>query len=819
MPEPEQTATPRMAANGEDSADSARTIADLRFLVEAGAVLSSSLDYFTTFRRLAELVVPRLADWCAIEMVVGDGSLQRLATTHSDPAKAELALRLDREYPPDPNARHGAVNVARTGKTETVNDISDEMLRSATRSDDHFRIIKGLGLCAYMCVPLVARGHILGVISLVQAESVRQFRPQDVVLVEELAARAALAMDNARLYSAAQAEIAQRRRAETARNEGEHLLATTLRSIGDAVIATDPAGIVIFMNGVAETLTGWREADAIGRHSREVFRIINEQTRLEVHSPIDHVLRDGVVVGLANHTVVVARDGREYPIEDSGAPIRDEEGRLLGVVLVFHDVTKNREQEQAVREGQEQLRQSEVRFRLLVEQSPLSIQILDPTGRTIQVNRAWEELWGVTVDALSDYNMLEDRQLEEKGILPFIRRAFAGEPVAIPRVLYDPNRTLEVRSSRPDSSRWTEAVMFPVKDESGLIREVVLIHKDVTEQVQAVRASAHLAAIVASSTDAIVSKDLDGIVTSWNPAAERIYGYTADEIIGKSKSVLMPAELPDELPSVLSRIKAGEVIHPYDTVRIRKDATRVNLSVSVSPVRDGSGAIIGASTIARDITERVQYLAEIEDLNTRLKRSIQETHHRVKNNLQVISALVEVQMDAGDATVPAAAMHRIGQHTRSLAAIHDLLTQQVKIDPNVNTISTTDAMEKLIPLLQATAGGREIRYEVDEVQLPVRAGASLALLVSEIVSNAVKHGRGTIELSLTANAESIRLEVSDQGPGFPPGFEWRSAANTGLSLIDSAGRFDFSGDVTYENRPEGGARVVVTFPVTAIQWE
>ncbi|MFN2416930.1 MAG: DUF4118 domain-containing protein, partial [Pyrinomonadaceae bacterium] len=134
-------------------------------------------------------------------------------------------------------------------------------------------------------------------------------------------------------------------RAETAARRTRESLETTFRSIGDAVISTDGAGRVNFMNPVAERLTGWPLAEAMGRPLAEVFRIVHEVTREAVESPAEKVLREGRVGGLADHTVLVARDGREVPIDDSGAPIRDGRGRTAGGVLVFHDVTERREAE------------------------------------------------------------------------------------------------------------------------------------------------------------------------------------------------------------------------------------------------------------------------------------------------------------------------------------------------------------------------------------------------------------------------------------------------------------------------------------------
>ena len=211
------------------------------------------------------------------------------------------------------------------------------------------------------------------------------------------------------------------------------------------------------------------------------------------------------------------------------------------------------------------------------------------------------------------------------------------------------------------------------------------------------------------------------------------------------------------------------------------------------------------------------HLLEIKMLNARLQRSVQATHHRVKNNMQIIAALVDIQVEAGDTEVPVAVIMRIGHHARALAALHDILTEETKTDAQTEVISAKSTMERLLPLLQATTGGHDIHFQTDDFPISIREGASLALLVSEIISNAVKHARSDIMLTLTAQNDLARLEVCDDGPGFPPDFDWRTAANTGLSLIDSTGRHDLGGTVSYENRPGGGASVVVIFPLLASQ--
>jgi PAS domain S-box-containing protein len=145
-------------------------------------------------------------------------------------------------------------------------------------------------------------------------------------------------------------EINQRKKTEEALRESEQRWSTTLSSIGDAVIATDMTGKISFMNGVAEVLTGWTLIEASQKPIREIFNIVNEQTRLEVENPINKVLREGMVVGLANHTVIIRKDGTEIPIDDSGAPIKDKEGKPIGVVLVFRDITARKQSEEKLEE-------------------------------------------------------------------------------------------------------------------------------------------------------------------------------------------------------------------------------------------------------------------------------------------------------------------------------------------------------------------------------------------------------------------------------------------------------------------------------------
>jgi signal transduction histidine kinase/DNA-binding response OmpR family regulator len=174
------------------------------FLAEASAVLASSLDYQATLDRLARLAVPALADWCVVDMWADDGTIRQLAVAHPDPAKVALAWDLDRRYPDNPQAAEGVPKVLRSGQPELYTEISDDLLRAVARNGEHLEIVRRLGLVSGMIVPLIAHGRPLGALSFGTAESARRFGPDDLALAEDLARRAALAVDNARLYREAQ---------------------------------------------------------------------------------------------------------------------------------------------------------------------------------------------------------------------------------------------------------------------------------------------------------------------------------------------------------------------------------------------------------------------------------------------------------------------------------------------------------------------------------------------------------------------------------------------------------------------------------------
>nr|MBA3241567.1 PAS domain S-box protein [Acidobacteriota bacterium] len=250
------------------------------------------------------------------------------------------------------------------------------------------------------------------------------------------------------------------------------------------------------------------------------------------------------------------------------------------------------------------LRVSESRFRTLVEQSPVSTQIFSPDGRTLRVNRAWEELFGVRLEQLAGYNILEDQQLEEKGIIEHIRRGFAGEAVAVPAVLYDPEETIPGLSRYKDAKRWLRAVIYPVRDEEGRVREIVLMHEDITERTRAEESLKLHSLVLENMVEGVSLSDESGFILYTNPAEDEMFGYERGELEGQHVTVqntYPPEENARIVEEVIEQLEARGFWSGEFSNR-RKDGTPFTTAARITGVEiDGRKHWV---CVQEDITER-----------------------------------------------------------------------------------------------------------------------------------------------------------------------------------------------------------------------
>ena len=319
-----------------------------------------------------------------------------------------------------------------------------------------------------------------------------------------------------------------------------------------------------------------------------------------------------------------------------------------------------------------------------------------------------------------------------------------------------PIRGVEAIAERPDGT-WAPFIPYPTPmfDASGKLIGAVNMLVDISDRRDADRAAQRLSAIVDSAEDAILAKDLDGVITSWNAGAERLFGYTADEVVGRPVTILIPEDRLKEEPEILSRIRRGERVEHFDTVRRRKDGSLVEIGLTISPIRNTAGQIVGASKVARDITERRQAQEEQRLL-------LREMDHRIKNLFTLAGSIVSLSARA--ANTPAELASAVQARLGALARAHALTLPVAAESDRPMESSTT-----LHALIQAIAAPYEdeqsdggARFTVAGPDMPVsgRAMASLALLLHEFATNAAKYG------ALSTPAGRIAVACRDQGETF-----------------------------------------------------
>jgi PAS domain S-box-containing protein len=309
----------------------------LRFLAESGATLSSSLDYRETLANVARLAVPTLADWCAIDVMEEDGTVERLAVEHSDPEKIALAYELQERYPSDPETTRGIGKVLKTGEPDMMAEIPEELLDQVALNVEHRTIMRELGLRSYMVVPMVARGRSHGAITLVSAESGRRYEETDLRLAEELARRTALAVDNAKLYEEAQREISERRDAEEALLQSEGRYRTVVKQAAEGIFVVDiDTKLILEANIAYRNLLGYTAQDMLGLGLTLYDVVAHDRKSIDLN--LEQIQREGThFMGERRHR---RKDGSLVDVEVSSSVISYGGGKALCVIV--HDITERK---------------------------------------------------------------------------------------------------------------------------------------------------------------------------------------------------------------------------------------------------------------------------------------------------------------------------------------------------------------------------------------------------------------------------------------------------------------------------------------------
>jgi PAS domain S-box-containing protein len=624
--------------------------------------------------------------------------------------------------------------------------------------------------------------------------------------------------------------------AEEALREREERLAVTLRSIGDAVIATDQAACITVFNGVAEALTGWKAAEAIGRPIQEVFNIVSEETRAPAVNPIDRVLREGVVVGLANHTALIARDGTERPIADSGAPIRGAGGEISGVVLVFRDQTEERR-------AQQTLRDSEARYRATVEQAAVGVALVDSrTNRFLQVNAGFCAMLGYIADELmaGSWPLIthpDDVDTDRAGVA---RMQATGVPYR-----------REKRYLRKDGTvLWASVTVSPVLVPGEPLTTQVAVAVDITERVRAdeavQRSEQRLRVLIEKASDMLVVLDADMRVSFWSPSATEQLGWTAQEAIGRPGFELVhPDDRPNSRETFLALLASPGAPARFVRRQLHRDGSSRLVEVIARNLLDDP-AVRGVVANLRDITEQRRLTEQFQQAQKLegIGRLAGGVAHDFNNLLTVIlscSAALRDDLDRGTSASREDVDQIHGAGVRAADLTRQLLAfarKQVVAPVPLDLNEVVRSSQKL--LVRLLGEDIELQVRLQPGLWPMRADpGQLEQVILNLAVNArdAIRGGGTItvetrNVSVDAVQETsdperqgdwVRLLVRDSGVGmspevkahlFEPFFTTKEQGKgTGLGLATVYGVVkQAGGHVHVESQPGQGSAFEVCFP-------
>jgi PAS domain S-box-containing protein len=456
---------------------------------------------------------------------------------------------------------------------------------------------------------------------------------------------------------------------------------------------------------------------------------------------------------------------------------------------------------------------------VVFEQAAIGMALVDFDGAFQAVNpvlcelvgRSEHELLGMTWQSITHPDDVASGQHE-------VVRTIAGEE----RTFRLPKRYI-----RPDGQFvWVLLSVSLIRDHLGeptcLLTQVV----DITEQRRAEEELARLASIVESSDDAILSKDLEGRILSWNRAAERMYGYTAAEMIGRSASRIVPADRHDEVERLLERVRRGESVANFETVRLRKDSSPIDVSVTLSPILDASGVVVRASSIARDITAQKRMVAELDhtlsalesaldearDSEARTRKFLSDAAHHLRNPVAGIRACVETLLRGPDPDGRDRLLTEIARETSRISRLVDRLLRIARLEQGepltLEARDLVDLCHDEAERAQSLAPHLAIVVRANQPLLPELHEQAVCEILRNLLENARRHAVHRVDVSVVAGDGGVLVHVVDDGPGLPHGGEARAfepfvsldgRGGSGLGLtVSKALARAHGGDLTYD---------------------
>ncbi|MFZ0006320.1 MAG: PAS domain S-box protein, partial [Methanoregula sp.] len=591
-------------------------------------------------------------------------------------------------------------------------------------------------------------------------------------------------------------DITERKQTEDALRESENRYRDTFDLNNAVMLIINPeTGSIVDANSAASRYYGY---------SHEEFSRLKI---MDINIAKPSTIKSDMSAALGNHGELFTfrhrkKSGEIRTVEVFSGPIMFDGKQFLHSII--HDVTERNRAEVALKESEKKYRSL---FEQMLEGFAYCQMIYDEKGQPadwvyLNVNTAFERITGlenITGKRVSD--VIPDIRKQTPELFDIYGRvASTGIP-----------ETFEI-NFKPLTLWLRISVFSPEKGYFGAIFEDITVRKRTDERLN------HLAAIVTSSENAIIGKTLEGIITSWNASAERIYGYTASETIGKPISMLVPPGERDEIPMILEKIRAGETIRSFETKRMAKDGRIINVSLIVSPIKNDKGIITGASTIGQDITERKHAENALALANRKLNLLSGITRHDILNQLTALKTYIELSKDMQD-------KETLAKYISTEEKIADTLERQINFTREYQDLGVTvpvwQNVRVCIEKAVASLPMRNVTVKMDFVDCEIFADLLFDKVFYNLIDNALKYGGNTmtfIRISSFVSGKGITLVCEDNGAGiseddkkhlFTRGF----GKHTGLGLFLSREILSITGITITENGEAGkGARFEITVP-------
>jgi PAS domain S-box-containing protein len=728
-------------------------------------------------KRLLDVVAERLGDLvgdlCVIRQVSEDGHWLEStgAIYHRDPA----LLAATREVMGAGRQRVGegiSGRVALSGQPLLTPRITPAEF--AASSEPKYRpILERLAVTSSMTLPLRCAGKVVGIANIMRGASNIPYDAEDVSFVQGLADHAALAIGNARLYAAEQAARSAAEQAIRARRDSEARFARLSESGIVGIVVGDYNGQIVEANDAVLAMLGYSREEILS--GDVVWRDLTPPEFGEIDARAIRQL-DETGVGDLREKAYLRKDGSRVPVLIGSAKLQGQEKLVISFVL---DLTERNATQALIAQMRED-RAADAKFKGLLESAPDAMVILGTDGRIVLVNDQVQahfgyrraELIGQFIEILVPERFRDAHPGHRQD---YFRRA-GVRPMGA---------GLELYGRRKDGTEFPiEVSLSPLETEDGVLVSSAI--RNISERKRAEQQRANLAAIVESSDDAIISKTLGAIVTSWNGGAERLFGYSAAEMIGQSISQIVPHECQEQLALSLSGVTSG-VVQRFDTIRRRKDGREVDVSVTLSPVRDAAGQINGIAKVAQDISERKRAeraLAQAKEAAEAASRELEAFSYSVAHDLRAplrgMNGFAQLLLDAYGEKFDAEGqdwLQEIVFNAKKMAGLIDALLSlsrvtRSEIRPESCDLSGT--VRRLASELSASEPKRAVEWLIQE-QLRAALDPNLAhSLLQNLLGNAwkftAKVDLARIEFGVAARGGARAFYVRDNGAGFDMAF-------------------------------------------------